>query len=180
MELIKRCKTCEFNFDGICAGYGETYAYGEKIVNKEKGCSYWSASFEYYSHITSHAPWYIKDPLNNCDIPYQQFLELIEADHKGEAIEVNIFDVIKHIYGISLDDIAMLMGISIGVVCHAKSRGVPAKRIYEFSDTLCIRPALFRKTTTHDFAQLEECRRLFQEQTDIDAVRDRFFQNFDA
>ena len=30
MKVKRECNTCEFNFDGICAGHGDVYDYGEK------------------------------------------------------------------------------------------------------------------------------------------------------
>ena len=47
MEFLKQCKTCEFNFSGICVGHGDTYKYGEAIINDTLYCDDWSASFDY-------------------------------------------------------------------------------------------------------------------------------------
>ena len=52
--MEKSCKTCEFNFDGICAGHGNVYGYGEPIVDDTKICDDWGASLEYYIYQTSH------------------------------------------------------------------------------------------------------------------------------
>lgn len=41
MKLKRECNTCEFNFDGIWAGHGEVYDYGEKIVDDTKCCDDW-------------------------------------------------------------------------------------------------------------------------------------------
>lgn len=38
MKISKICKTCEFNFDGICAGKG-IYGYGEKITDMSIECN---------------------------------------------------------------------------------------------------------------------------------------------
>ena len=56
MEFLKQCKTCEFNFSGICAGHGDTYKYGETITNDTLSCVEWGASLDYFSKLTNNAP----------------------------------------------------------------------------------------------------------------------------
>ena len=138
MEFLKQCKTCEFNFSGICVGHGDTYKYGEAIINDTLYCDDWSASFDYFSEITKNAPWYIKEPYQDCKIDYQTFEKLLEADAKDEAIDVNIYDAIREIYGLSLVDLAVLLNVTFGVMHRARSMGTPDKRLKNFSQVLCI------------------------------------------
>lgn len=45
------CKTCEWNFDGICASDN----YGKKIANKDH-CSGWQVSLEYFGKWMESLP----------------------------------------------------------------------------------------------------------------------------
>ncbi|MFR7880590.1 MAG: hypothetical protein ACLU5J_03265 [Christensenellales bacterium] len=101
------------------------YKYGEAIINDTLYCDDWSASFDYFSEITKNAPWYIKEPYQDCKIDYQTFEKLLEADAKDEAIDVNIYDAIREIYGLSLVDLAVLLNVTFGVMHRARSMGTP-------------------------------------------------------
>ena len=68
LEFLKQCKTCEFNFSGICAGHSDTYKYGETITNDTLSCVEWGASLDYFSKLTNNAPWYIWEPYQECKI----------------------------------------------------------------------------------------------------------------
>lgn len=170
MEVLKQCKTCEFNFSGTCAGHGNTYKYGEAILDDTLSCDDWSVGFNYFTEMTKNAPWYIREPYQDFKIDYPTFEKLLEADAAGEAIEVNIFDAIRKIYGLSLVDLAALLNVSFGVMYRARSVGTPAKRVKAFSQILCIPVDFFKKTTTHDFEQLQQCKAKFEENINVETV----------
>lgn len=170
MEFLKQCKTCEFNFSGTCAGHGNTYKYGKVITDDTLHCDDWSVSLDYFTDITQNAPWYIREPYQDCKIDYSTFEKLLEADVAGEAIEVNIYDAIRKIYGLSLVDLAVLFDVTFGVMYRARSVGTPAKRLKKFSQTLCIPADLFKKITTHDFEQIQKCKMEFEQRVNIEAV----------
>ena len=77
------------------------------------------------------------------------------------------FDAVKYIYGISMVDIAVLMNVSYGVVFRAKNCGIPAKRVRQFCDILCISPEALNNQSTSVFAELEEGKKKFYAQTNI-------------
>lgn len=170
MQLHKRCKTCEFNFSGTCAGHGNTYKYGDMITDDSLSCDDWSAGLDYFTEITTNAPWYIREPYQNFKIDYPKFLELLDADAAGKAIQVNIFDAIREIYGLSLVDLAVLLNVTFGVMYRARSVGTPAKRLKKFSQTLCIPTEFFSEVTTHDFPKIEQCKIEFEKTHDINAI----------
>ncbi len=170
MEVLKQCKTCEFNFSGICVGHGNTYKYGEAISDDTLSCDDWSVGFDYFTEITKNAPWYIREPYRDSRIDYSTFEKLLEADAAGEAIEVNIFDAIRKIYGLSLVDLAVLLNVTFGVMYRARSVGTPSKRIKSFSQVLCIPADFFKKMTTHDFEQLRKCKAKFEESIHVETV----------
>lgn len=170
LEFLKECKTCEFNFSGICVGHGDTYKYGEAITNDTLPCNDWGANLGYFAEITQNAPWYIRKPYQNRKINYSTFEKLLEADAKGENIEVNIYDAIREIYGLSLVDLAVLFNVTFGVMYRARSIGTPAKRLKKFSQVLCIPRELFKNLTTHNFEQLEKCKVKFEQSTDIGTI----------
>lgn len=61
---MKNCKTCEWNFDGICASGSEHGPYGNEIKEPERKCSCWSESFEYFSRRRTR--WYKKKRIDTC------------------------------------------------------------------------------------------------------------------
>lgn len=170
LEFLKQCKTCEFNFSGTCAGHGNTYKYGEVITDDTLSCDDWGVDLDYFTEITKNAPWYIREPYQDYKIDYSTFEKLLEADVAGEAIEVNIYDVIREIYGLSLVDLAVLLDVTFGVMYRARSVGTPVKRLKKFSQMLCIPAELFKKVTTHDFEQIQKCKVEFEQSINIEAV----------
>lgn len=162
MKFERNCKTCEFNFSGTCAEHMGIYKYGQKIKDDSKECTAWGSSLEYYKKLTKESAWYIREPYDEHRIDYKTFIDLIEKDSKGEAIEVNIYDVIMRIYGIDTFQIAKLLEVTASVIGYAYKRGTIAKRINEFSEKLCIPAKYFRKCTTNDFSEIERCRVEFE------------------
>lgn len=159
--MEKSCKTCEFNFDGVCAGHGNVYEYGETIVDDSKLCDDWSASFEYFTYQTNHAPRFLRDAYNRCCISYQEFSRKFDDFKDGKAVPINFFDAIKAVYGLSMVDIAVLLDVTFGVVYRAKTQGFSSKRIKQFSNALRVPENLLLNTTTGDFEELEQCKKDF-------------------
>lgn len=158
--MEKSCKTCESNFDGVCAGHGNVYEYGETIVDDSKLCDDWSASFEYFTYQTNHAPRFLRDAYNRCCISYQEFSRKFDDFKDGKAVPINFFDAIKAVYGLSMVDIAVLLDVTFGVVYRAKTQGFSSKRIKQFSNALRVPENLLLNTTTGDFEELEQCKRI--------------------
>ena len=159
--MDKQCSNCEFNFGGTCAGHGDAYQYGEAITDDTKCCDYWGASLEYYVNQTRTAPRFLRDAHNDCRLSYQDFSKNVEDFESGKPVAINIFDAIKHVYGISMVDIAVLLGVSFGVVYRAKVKGFAKKRIAQFASGLCIPEKILLSTTTNDFKELEKCKEAF-------------------
>ena len=157
--MEKSCKTCEFNFDGVCAGHGNVYEYGEKIVDDSKLCDDWSASLEYFTYQTNHAPRFLRDAYNRCCISYQEFSRKLDDFKDGKPVPINFFDAIKAVYGLSMVDIAVLLDVTFGVVYRAKTQGFSSKRIKQFSNALRVPENLLLNTTTGDFEELEQCKK---------------------
>lgn len=156
--MEKDCSTCEFNFGGTCAGHGDVYQYGEKIIDNTKRCDNWSESFEFFEYKRTTAPRFLRDPLNDYRISYQEFSKLFDDYSEGIPVAVNIFDAIKYVYGISMVDIAVVLDVTYGVVYRAKTRGIVKKRIAQFASALCVPEKLLFNTTTEDFKELARCR----------------------
>ena len=172
IKLEKQCKTCEFYLDGACTSYGDTYKHGEKISDDTKTCTDWEANSDYYTYITTNAPRFLREPLNDCKISYNQFLEMLDNYAEGKEIPINIFDAVKLIYGISIVDIAVLMGVSFGVVYRAKTQGIPAKRVMKFAEVLGVSPDLLMTTTTKDFERLKKAKEVFWARPNIETQLD--------
>ena len=111
MTLDKTCKTCEFNFDDECGMYN---------THNDIGCDEWEASFKYHLELEEKAPWYIKEPYKKYKIRYGKFLELLQKDSEGIGIDVNIYDAIEKIYELNAEELAGVLGASIGVLSYAR------------------------------------------------------------
>ena len=161
MKLEKQCSTCEFNFNGTCAGHGNVYKYGETITDDTKCCDSWSESFEYYLDKTTTAPRFLRDANIGCRISYSEFSKQVEAFQAGEPVQLNIFDAIKYVYGISMVDIAVVLGVTYGVVYRAKTKGFAKKRISQFANGLCVPEKFLFNVSTNDFEELSKCKEVF-------------------
>lgn len=67
-------------------------------------------------------------------------------------------------------DIAVLLGVTYGVVYRAKTKGFAKKRLAQFATGLCIPERLLLNTTTEDFEELRKCKDTFFAQPNINAV----------
>ena len=159
--MNKQCSTCEFNFNGTCVGHGDLYEYGGLITDDTKRCDCWSESFDYFKYKTTTAPRFLRDAYNDRRISYQEFSKRVDDFEAGKPVPVNIFDAIKHVYGISMVDIAVVLGVTYGVVYRAKTKGFAKKRLAQFADGLCIPENLLLNTTTSDFEELSKCKKEF-------------------
>lgn len=168
--MRKDCSSCEFNFSGTCAGHGDVYRYGETITDDTKRCSNWSASFEYFEHQTTTAPRFLRDAYNDCHLSYQEFSKLVDDYNANRPVAINIFDAIKHIYGISMVDIAVVLGVTYGVVYRAKTKGFAKKRVAQFANGLCIPEKLLFSTTSKDFEMLKQCKKEFFAKPNINQI----------
>lgn len=166
MKVKRECNTCEFNFNGVCAGHGDVYNYGEKIIDDTKGCDDWGADFKYFSEVMKEAPWYIKNDYENCKISFEEFLKKLDDDNNGIALKINLYDAIEKIYDLSFVELAEVLGVSLGVVNYARFQGTTAKRVSEFSAKLCIPVGFFNYFTTHDLEELKRCKKEFESNGD--------------
>lgn len=160
MTLTKTCKTCEFNFDGVCAE-GGVYKYGEKITLDNIKCDGWGASLKYFSEITENAPWYIKEPYQKCQISYGEFLKFLAQDEQGIGIKVNIYDAIEKIYELMPWELAGVLDVPIGVLGYARTRGTIAKRKKQISSRLHIPEKFFDEFLSTQLEMLKECKEEF-------------------
>lgn len=159
LHLDKSCRTCEFNFDGICTG-GEKY--GSKIEDLNSMCEDWGINFERYDFITSNLPWYFKNKFRRNKIGISKLLNLIELDEQNIPIELNIFELVEQVYGLSYPhEIAEIIGIPETVLCYAYMHGTPLKRIGDFSSKLCIPMKYFENVTTVDIPEITKCKNEF-------------------
>lgn len=165
--MKKECSNCEFNFSGKCAGHGDVYKYGEEITDDTKCCESWGASFEFYCEETTTAPRFLREALNDCRISYSEFSKMNDDYAAGRAVPINLFDAVKAVYGISMVDIAVVLGVSFGVVYRAKTKGFAQKRIKQFSSGLCIPERFLQNITTNDFDELKQCKEEFFKRPNI-------------
>lgn len=169
-KMRKDCSTCEFNFGGTCAGHGDVYQYGEKITDDAKCCDDWGESLEYFQHKMTTAPRFLRDPHDDYRISYQEFSRLFDDYNAGIPVTINIFDAIKYIYGISMVDIAVVLGVTYGVVYRAKTQGIAKKRIAQFANALCVPEKLLFDVSTGDFKELKRCRDEFFSKPNINEI----------
>lgn len=156
MKIDKRCETCEFNFDAICAGE----EYGRKIENLDYVCTGWSVGFHYFKELYGNFPWFIEE-MRSRGLSLSKVIELVEKDDRQEEIELNPIKVINKIYGFREGELAKVLNVSIGVIHSAEKRGVPLKRQKSFANGLMIPQKYMRKTTNLDFNEIEACAKEF-------------------
>lgn len=168
--MKKQCSNCEFNEDGICVGNSSIYHRGKAITDETKFCNDWEISEKYYTEQVSSAPRFLREAYKDYKIDYEDFSKRCDDFKSGKAVKINIFDAIKHIYGISMVDIAVLLGVTYGVVYRARSQGFVKKRISQFANGLCIPERILLNTTTDDFEELEKCKKEFFEKPNINTI----------
>ncbi len=160
MKLNKTCKTCEFNFGGVCSGEGN-YKYGETIKELDMECESWDISFDYFCKITEEAPWYIKNQYKRGKIYFSEFLEKLEEDETVRGTVINIYDAIEHVYGIPWWELNEILEVSSGVVRRAVCQGTVDKRKKQFAPILCIPESFFDEFYSKQLKELEECKKQF-------------------
>jgi len=160
MKVLKICRTCEFNMKGYCGNSG-VYEYNEQIKKDDIECTGWGAELKYFSELIDNAPWYIKDPYKRYEIYFGDVLELLEQDHRGDGVEINIYDAIEKIYGIRWWELSKILGVSQGVVSYAKTRGTIPKRKIFFSNCLHIPVEFFDTILSTQLDVLEQCKEKF-------------------
>ena len=168
--MKKECSNCEFNFGGICAGHGDVYKYGEEITDDTRCCEGWGASLEFFCEETATAPRFLREAFHDCRISYSDFSKMNDDYAAGRAVPINLFDALKAVYEISMVDIAVVLGVSFGVVYRAKTKGFAQKRIKQFSSGLCIPERFLQNITTNDFGELKECKEEFFKRPKIEEM----------
>lgn len=164
LKFERTCKTCEYNFGNCCIYSAQNYEQHKEISAPDATCNNWSESFEYFCEIQSKLPWYIRKPYYRGNARNLTTLELIEMDFNNEPIDVEIIDLIERTYNVDPFVLAEILGVTPGVVFHAKMQGVPSKRIPSFSHILKIPEYFFDRVTTRDFKIIEKCRADFMKE----------------
>lgn len=124
--------------------------------------------------VEENLPWYIKKPFPRGNAYRKSDLALLDMDYNGEPIEVNIYDLIEHSYGLTTLHLAEVLGVSWGVVARAKNQGTAEKRKAEFARILKIPEWYFDKVTTCDFDIIENCKNEFfaeWSKEDVDRIK---------
>ena len=155
MRIDKICKTCGFDFNGVCGMY-TTCKEGEE-------CDDWEASLEYYTEITKKAPWYIKKPYDRCKISYEKFLDLLQQDEQGVGVEINIYDAIEKVYELNSVELAGVLDVSMGVLGYASTQRTIPKRKRQFSSRLHIPESFSDKFLSTQLDALKKCREEFRD-----------------
>lgn len=160
MKINKTCETCEFKFNEICGGDG-IYKYGEKIIGIEKNCDGWSISYEYFSEIIDNMPWYIKKPFQRSKLNFDEALQKLQEDETGKGVQINIYDAIEKIYGISKYELGEILGVKDTVINYAIHRGTIKRRREKFADILCIPEEFFDVIYSKQLDELKKCKERF-------------------
>lgn len=150
MEINKKCETCEFNFDDTCVGKN----YGKKVTESDS-CDEWSASYDYYVELVDSFPWYIKN-IGEYELSFDKAIDLMNKDNAGEEFELNVINVIMHIYELNSFELAELMNVSKGVITYSINRGVPSKRQIAFSNKLGLPTEYMNRITNLDLENVSE------------------------
>jgi len=158
------CKTCDFNMGGICVGGDKTHLYGHTISDINTGCSGWHESFDYFMEMENNTPWYIKKPYRLGNAYGKHRVPLLEMDFNNEPIDVDLYELIFHLYCIDRFELAEILNVSVGVINYAQTHGTPCKRKANFASVLHIPMQYFNRVTTLDFPIIEKCRDAFMQE----------------
>jgi hypothetical protein len=160
MLINKTCKTCEFNFDGVCAGE-EVNNYGEIIMDSSKECEDWGISLEYFSEVIDNMPWYVKGPYNRGKICFEEALQKLEEDETEKGTEINIYDAIAMVYGIPWWELGEILGVKSSVIGYATCRGTIPRRKKQFASILRIPEEYFDVIYSKQLCELEKSKKKF-------------------
>jgi len=153
MTIQRTCAHCRHNFGGFCTAKG----FGQAVESDDSSCELWEISEEFLADVLDAAPWYLKKPYKNGKLTEMNFLDKVEQDAKGLAVDIELYDAIEEIYGMTQQELAAVLGVSSDVVGYAKAHGTVARRIPHFSQCLCIPAAFFKTFSTAQLPQLKEC-----------------------
>lgn len=159
MKVQKDCSTCEFNFGGLCTAEGKMVPCSEEPI---EDCPNWGIDEQYLAQLLQEGPWYLTKPYRHGKRSLSCFLQDMEQDERGEAVELNLFDAIEEIYGVSTNRLADICGVSADVVGYARTHGAVKRRIPCFSHCLYIPEKMFEKFTSKDIPMLRECYKTYQ------------------
>lgn len=120
MKVQKDCSTCEHNFGGLCTALEKVGQCNEQPV---QDCPNWGINEEYLAQLLQEGPWYLTKPYQHGKLTLSRFLQEMEQDALGEAVELNLFDAIEEIYGFSTARLADICGVSADVVGYARTHG---------------------------------------------------------
>lgn len=160
MVINKTCRTCEFNFDNICAGNGN-YGYGKRITEPDIECEGWGISLEYFSQVIDELPWYIKQPYKRGKMYFGEVLQKLEEDETEKGTKINIYDAIAHVYEIPWWELGEILGVKWSVVSRAVCQGTVDKRKKQFAPILCIPEEYFEEFYSKQLNDLEKCKENF-------------------
>ena len=170
-KLNRTCETCDFYWDGHCACDLEMRKTDLDDENNTQSCDSWHESFEYFTIIEKNTPWYIKNRYLRGNAAKKTTAELLDMDYNGIPIDINIIDLIEHVYDVDSCVLAEMLGVTPGVVYYAKSRGTPPKRIPLFSSILKIPKPYFIRVTTCDIPIIEKYKEDFMDTWNQDLTR---------
>ena len=160
VKINKTCETCEFNFNGICGGNG-FYKYGEKIIDIQKNCDSWGISYKYFSEIVNNMPWYIKKPFQRNKINFDEAIQKLQEDEAEKGVQINIYDAIEKIYGISRLELSEILGVKDTAINYAIHRGTIKRRRKKFATILCIPEEFFDVIYSKQLDELKKCKEQF-------------------
>ena len=162
MTIQRSCANCQYNFGGFCTAKG----FGQAVESDDSSCELWEISEEFLADVLDTAPWYLKKPYKNAKLSLTDFLAKVDQDAKGLAVDIELYDAIEEIYGMTQQELAAVLGVSSDVVGYAKAHGTVARRIPHFSACLCIPQEYFKSFSTAQLPQLQECFREYQKQNE--------------
>lgn len=160
MKINRTCRTCEFNFNGFCAGSG-VYEYDEQITDPDIECDGWGISLDYFIEITEKLPWYVKEPYDRGKLYFGDVLNKLEEDETEKGTKINIYDAIQKVYGIPWWELGEILGVKSSVIGRAVCRGTVEKRKKQFSPILCIPEQYFDNFYSKQLDDLEKCKEEF-------------------
>lgn len=106
-------------------------------------------------------PWYIKKPFQRNKINFDEAIQKLQEDETEKGVQINIYDAIEKIYGISRLELSEILGVKDTAINYAIHRGTIKRRREKFATILCIPEEFFDVIYSKQLDELKKCKERF-------------------
>jgi hypothetical protein len=94
LRYRRNCKTCKFNFDGICGAHKSFFGYGGKILDSRPNRDCWEIGIDYFNELLAMLPESIRQEyIHRHDLSQDDLFYFVKEFQKG--ITTNIESIVR-------------------------------------------------------------------------------------